>query len=165
MQTFKENNVLEFLHVENPDLVDERDVEQQIVENIKKFMLSLGGDFAFMGNQYRIIVNEKERFIDLLFYHRRMRCLVAIELKSGEFEPEYAGKLNYYLSALDTLVRLPEENPSIGIVLCRNKDNTEVEFALRDISKPMGVATYRSRDELPRNYRYLPSSEDLKKLL
>ena len=165
MQTFKENNVLEFLHVENPDLVDERDVEQQIVENIKKFMLSLGGDFAFMGNQYRIIVNEKERFIDLLFYHRRMRCLVAIELKSGEFEPEYAGKLNYYLSALDTLVKLPEENPSVGIVLCRNKDNTEVEFALRDISKPMGVATYRSRDELPRNYRYLPSSEDLKKLL
>ncbi len=165
MQTFKENNVLEFLHVENPDLVDERDVEQQIVENIKKFMLSLGGDFAFMGNQYRIIVNEKERFIDLLFYHRRMRCLVAIELKSGEFEPEYAGKLNYYLSALDTLVKLPEENPSVGIVLCRNKDNTEVEFALRDISKPMGVATYRSRDELPRNYRYLPSSEDFKKLL
>jgi len=165
MQTFKENNVLDFLHVENPDLVDERDVEQQIVENIKKFMLSLGGDFAFMGNQYRIVVNEKERFIDLLFYHRRMRCLVAIELKSGEFEPEYAGKLNYYLSALDTLVKLPGENPSVGIVLCRDKDNKEVEFALRDISKPMGVATYRSRDELPQNYRYLPSSEDLKKLL
>lgn len=166
MQTFRENNVLDFLHVENPDLVDEHDVEQQIVENIKKFMLSLGGDFAFMGNQYRIIVNEKERFIDLLFYHRRMRCLVAIELKSGEFEPEYAGKLNYYLSALDSLVKLPEENPSIGILLCRDKDNTEVEFTLRDMSKPMGVATYHSSSELPEIYRNaLPSAEDLKKLL
>ena len=166
MQTFRENNVLDFLHVENPDLVDEHDVEQQIVENIKKFMLSLGGDFAFMGNQYRIIVNEKERFIDLLFYHRRMRCLVAIELKSGEFEPEYAGKLNYYLSALDSLVKLPEENPSIGILLCRDKDNTEVEFTLRDMSKPMGVATYHSSSELPEIYRNaLPSTEDLKRLL
>lgn len=165
MQTFKEDNVLDFLHIEDPDLVDERDVEQQIVNNIKNFMMSLGNDFAFMGNQYRLIVDGKERFIDLLFYHRRMRCLVAIELKNGEFQPEYVGKLNYYLSALDEYVKLPEENQSVGIVLCRTKSNTEVEFALRDISKPMGVATYRSVEELPENYRALPSADDLRKLL
>ena len=165
MQTFKEDNVLDFLHIEDPDYVDEHDVEQQIVNNVRKFMMSLGNDFAFMGNQYRLIVNGKERFIDLLFYHRRMRCLVAIELKNGEFQPEYAGKLNYYLTALDELVRLPEENQSVGILLCRNKNNAEVEFALRDISKPMGVATYRSVEELPDAYRALPSAEELKKLL
>lgn len=166
MQTFKEDNVLDFLVIENPDLVDELNVEEQIVKNIKNFMMSLGGEFAFMGEQYRIIVNGKERKLDLLFYHRRMRCLVAIELKGGEFQPEYAGKLNYYLSALDSLVKLPEENPSVGILLCRDKDNTEVEFTLRDMSKPMGVATYHSSSELPEMYRNaLPSAEDLKRLL
>lgn len=166
MRTFKEDNVLDFLVIENPDLVDELNVEEQIVKNVKNFMMSLGGEFAFMGEQYRLIVNGKERKLDLLFYHRRMRCLVAIELKGGEFQPEYAGKLNYYLSALDSLVKLPEENPSIGILLCRDKDNTEVEFTLRDMSKPMGVATYHSTNELPEMYRNaLPSAEDLKRLM
>lgn len=165
MQTFKDDNVLDFLHIEDPDFVDERDVEQQIVNNVRKFMMSLGNDFTFMGNQYRLIVNNKERFIDLLFYHRRMRCLVAVELKNGEFQPEYAGKLNYYLSALDELVKLPDENSSIGIILCRTKDNAEVEFALRDISKPMGVATYHSVEELPELYHSLPSAEELHKVL
>ena len=166
MQTFKEDNVLDFLEIPNPDLIDELDVEEQIVKNVKNFMMSLGGEFAFMGEQYRLIVNGKERKLDLLFYHRRMRCLVAIELKGGEFQPEFAGKLNYYLSALDSLVKLPEENPSIGILLCRDKDNTEVEFTLRDMTKPMGVATYRSSQELPEQYRnVLPSVEDLKRLL
>ncbi|MBQ9602217.1 MAG: DUF1016 family protein [Paludibacteraceae bacterium] len=166
MQTFKEDNVLDFLVIENPDLVDEHNVEEQIVKNVKNFMMSFGGEFAFMGEQYRIIVNGKERKLDLLFYHRRMRCLVAIELKGGEFMPEYAGKLNYYLSALDSLVKLPEENPSIGILLCRDKDNTEVEFTLRDMTKPMGVATYHSSNELPEQYRKaLPSVEDLKRLM
>ena len=166
MQTFKEDNVLDFLVIENPDLVDEHNVEEQIVKNVKNFMMSFGGEFAFMGEQYRIIVNGKERKLDLLFYHRRMRCLVAIELKGGEFMPEYAGKLNYYLSALDSLVKLPEENPSIGILLCRDKDITEVEFTLRDMTKPMGVATYHSSNELPEQYRNaLPSVEDLKRLM
>ena len=165
MQTFKENHVLDFWHVEDPDYVDERDVEQHIVNNIKNFMMSLGNEFTFMGNQYRVIVDEKERFIDLLFYHRRMRCMVAIELKNGEFQPEYAGKLNFYLSALDEYVKLPDENPSIGIILCRDKSNTEVEFTLRDMSKPLGVATYRSVDELPEHYRALPSADELRKLM
>lgn len=165
MQTFKENHVLDFWHVDDPDHVDERDVEQHIVNNIKNFMMSLGNEFTFMGNQYRVIVDEKERFIDLLFYHRRMRCMVAIELKNGEFQPEYVGKLNFYLSALDEYVKLPDENPSIGIILCRDKSNTEVEFTLRDMSKPLGVATYRSVDELPEHYRALPSADELRKLM
>ena len=104
-------------------------------------------------------------FIDLLFYHRRMRCMVAIELKNGEFQPEYAGKLNFYLLALDEYVKLPDENPSIGIILCRDKSNTEVEFTLRDMSKPLGVATYRSVDELPEQYRALPSVDELRELM
>lgn len=165
MQAFKEDNVLDFLHIEDPDYVDERDVEQQIVNNIKNFMMSLGSEFAFMGNQYRLMVAGKERFIDLLFYHRRMRCMVAVELKNGAFQPEYAGKLNFYLSALDEYIKLPDENPSIGIILCRDKDNTEVEFTLRDMTKPMGVATYRSVDELPEHYRALPSADELRKLM
>lgn len=165
MQTFKENHVLDFWHVDDPDYVDERDVEQHIVNNIKNFLMSLGNEFTFMGNQYRVIVDEKERFIDLLFYHRRMRCMVAIELKNGEFQPEYAGKLNFYLSALDEYIKLPDENPSIGIILCRDKSNTEVEFTLRDMSKPLGVATYRSVDELPEHYRALPSADELRKLM
>ena len=165
LQTFKENHVLDFWHVDDPDHVDERDVEQHIVNNIKNFLMSLGNEFTFMGNQYRVIVDEKERFIDLLFYHRRMRCMVAIELKNGEFQPEYAGKLNFYLSALDEYVKLPDENPSIGIILCRDKSNTEVEFTLRDMSKPLGVATYRSVDELPEQYRALPSVDELRELM
>lgn len=165
MQTFKENHVLDFWHVDDPDYVDERDVEQHIVNNIKNFLMSLGSEFTFMGNQYRLMVAGKERFIDLLFYHRRMRCMVAIELKNGEFQPEYAGKLNYYLSALDEYVKLPDENPSVGIILCRDKNNTEVEFTLRDMSKPLGVATYRSVDELPENYRSLPSADELRTLM
>ena len=165
MQTFKEDNVLDFLHIDDPDYIDEHDVEQQIVNNIKNFMMSLGNEFAFMGNQYRLMVAGKERFIDLLFYHRRMRCMVAVELKRGEFQPEYAGKLNYYLSALDEYVKLPNENPTIGILLCRTKNNTEVEFTLRDMSKPLGVATYRSIDELPENYRSLPSADELRTLM
>ena len=165
MQTFKEEHVLDFWHVDDPDYVDERDVEQHIVNNIKNFLMSLGNEFTFMGNQYRLMVAGKERFIDLLFYHRRMRCMVAIELKNGEFQPEYAGKLNYYLSALDEYIKLPDENPSVGIILCRDKNNTEVEFTLRDMSKPLGVATYRSVDELPENYRALPSADELRTLM
>ena len=165
MQTFKEEHVLDFWHVDDPDHVDEREVEQHIANNIKKFLMSLGNEFTFMGNQYRLMVAGKERFIDLLFYHRRMRCMVAIELKNGEFQPEYAGKLNYYLSALDEYVKLPDENPSVGIILCRDKNNTEVEFTLRDMSKPLGVATYRSVDELPENYRSLPSADELRTLM
>ncbi len=166
MRAFREDVVMDFLKLPDPDDVDEKDVELQIVNNIKNFIMSLGSDFSFMGNQYRIIVEGEESFIDLLFYNRRLRSLVAIELKGGKFLPEYAGKMNYYLSALDEYVRLPDENPSIGIILCRSMSEKKVEFSFRDLNKPMGVAVYHSSAELPEAYRnILPSADELRKLL
>lgn len=166
MLSFKDEYFLDFVNIEDPDDTDERVLEQQIVHNIKNFIMALGGDFSFMGNQYRLVVAEKEYFIDLLFFNRRLQSLVAIELKRGEFKPEYAGKLNFYLSALDEYVKLPNENPSIGIILCKDKNSKTVEFAFRDINKPMGVATYKTSTELPKQYRgILPDPEELRKLM
>ncbi|MGM9842766.1 MAG: YhcG family protein [Muribaculaceae bacterium] len=166
LRAFKDEYLLDFINVEDPDIFDERILESQIVHNIKNFIMAFGNDFAFMGNQYRVIVSGKEYFIDLLFYHRRLRCLVAIELKKNEFKAEYAGKLNLYLSALDEYVKNPDENPSIGIILCRDKDEKTVQFAFRGVTTPMGVAKYKTADELPPEIRSaLPSADDLKKLL
>lgn len=166
MLSFKDEYFLDFVNIEDPDDTDERVLEQQIVHNIKNFIMALGGDFSFMGNQYRLVVDEKEYFIDLLFFNRRLQSLVAIELKRGEFKPEYAGKLNFYLSALDEYVKLPNENPSIGIILCKDKNSKIVEFAFRDINKPMGVSTYKTSAELPKQYRgILPDPEELRKLM
>lgn len=166
MLSFKDEYFLDFVNIEDPDDTDERVLEQQIVHNIKNFIMALGGDFSFMGNQYRLVVAEKEYFIDLLFFNRRLQSLVAIELKRGEFKPEYAGKLNFYLSALDEYVKLPNENPSIGIILCKDKNSRIVEFAFRDINKPMGVSTYKTSAELPKQYRgILPDPEELRKLM
>lgn len=165
LRSFKNEYLLDFVNVEDPDIFDERILENQIVHNIKNFIMAFGDDFTFMGNQYRVVVSGKEYFIDLLFYHRALRCLVAIELKRNEFKAEYAGKLNFYLSALDEYVKRPDENPSIGIVLCRDKDDRTVQFAFRGITSPMGVAKYRTADELPPEIRSaLPSPEDLVKL-
>lgn len=166
MSSFKDEYLLDFVNIEDPDSFDERILENQIVHNIKNFILTFGKDFAFMGNQYRVIVSGKEYFIDLLFYHRTLRCLVAIELKKNEFLAEYAGKLNFYLSALDECVKNPDENPSIGIILCRNKDEKTVRYAFRGFTTPMGVATYNTTDRLPAEIKdALPNPEDLKKLL
>lgn len=166
LQSFKDEYLLDFINIEDPDELDERLLENEIVLHIKKFIMALGNDFSFMGNQYRLEVDEKEFFIDLLFFNRRIQCLVAIELKRGEFKPEYAGKLNFYLSALDEYVKLPHENPSIGIILCKSQSKKIVEFAFRDTSKPMGVATYQLATQLPEQYRdVLPDAETLKKLL
>ena len=166
LQVFREDVVLDFLKLPDPDFVYEIDVEKQIVKNIKDFIMALGGDFSFMGNQYRIVVDGEESFIDLLFFNRRLRSLVAIELKSSKFKPEYAGKMNYYLFALDEYVKMPDENPSIGIILCRSMNEKKVEFSFRDMTKPMGVAIYRSSSELPEAYQnILPSAEELRKLL
>lgn len=162
LRAFKDEYLLDFVNIEDPDEFDERELESEIILNIKKFILALGGDFAFIGNQYKVVVSEKEYFIDLLFFNRRLQCLVAIELKRGEFKPEYAGKLNFYLSALDEYVRLPNENPSIGIILCKSKDKKTVEFSFRDTTKPMGVASFKTSNELPEEYRnILPSAEEL----
>ena len=166
LQAFRRNYRLEFIQIEDPDEWDEGRVEGEIVNNIKKFIMALGSDFSFMGNQYRLIVDEQEYFIDLLFFNRRLRSMVAIELKWTDFKPEYVGKMNFYLSALDDMVRLPDENPSIGIILCRGQKQKTVEYALRDTNKPMGVATYRAANELPEEYgNALGELEQLKELL
>lgn len=166
MKSFRKNYKLDFIEIDDVDEWDEHKVEAKIVENIKRFIMALGGDFSYMGNQYRLIVDDKEYFIDLLFYNRRLKCLVAIELKWTEFLPEYVGKMNFYLSALDDLVRLPDENPSIGIILCRGHKQRTVEYALRDTRKPMGVATYRAANELPEEYcKVLRRLEELKELI
>ena len=128
--------------------------------------MALGSDFSFIGNQYRLVVEEQEYFIDLLFFNRKLQSLIAIELKKGAFKPEYAGKMNFYLSVLDEYVKLPNENPSIGIILCKSQKQKIVEFAFRDTSKPMGVATYKIANDLPNQYKgILPNVEDLKRLL
>lgn len=166
LQAFRNEYLLDFLTIDDPDAYDEKRVEDAIVHNIRKFIMALGGEFSFMGNQYRLVVDEKEYFIDLLFYHRRLQSLVAIELKHGDFKPEYVGKLNFYLSALDDMVRLPNENPSIGVILCRGKSEKTVEYALRDTTKPMGVATYKAANELPAEYsQALQAIEHLKELI
>lgn len=128
--------------------------------------MALGADFSFIGNQYRLMIENEEFFIDLLFFNRKLQSLVAIELKKGKFEAEYAGKMNLYLSALDEYVKQPHENPSIGIILCKEKNNKIVEFAFRDTTKPMGVTTYKTSRDLPERYKEaLPKIDDLKKLL
>jgi len=166
---FKDEYFLDYINIEpeiDPNDRDERVFERNIIANIKQFILSFGSDFCFMGNQYRVVFEEKEFFIDLLFFHRELRCLVAIELKRGEFKPMYLGQLNFYLSTLDEFVRHPNENPSIGIILCKEANRNIVEFAVRDYSKPMGVATYRTRNEMPENLqKALPDFEDIRKLM
>jgi len=140
----------------------EHDLEVAIVRNIRAFLMEFGHDFSFVGNQYRLEVGGQEYFIDLLLYSRRMQAMVAIELKVGEFKPEYKGKMEFYLNVLDDTVKLPHENPSIGIIICKSKNRTIVEYALRNSASPIGVATYSISSELPENYKaMLPASQDI----
>jgi predicted nuclease of restriction endonuclease-like (RecB) superfamily len=141
---------------------EERAIEDALVAHIQKFLLELGVGFAFVGRQYRLEVAGDEFFIDLLFYHLRLRCFVVIELKAGKFKPEYAGKLNFYLSAVDDLLRHPSDAKSIGIILCRTKNAVIAEYALRDLTKPMGVSQYELARSLPTELKdALPSIEQL----
>jgi predicted nuclease of restriction endonuclease-like (RecB) superfamily len=140
----------------------ESELETGLVKSIRSFLIEMGGYFTFVGNQYRVEIEDSEYFIDLLLYHRKLRSLVAIELKVGEFKPEYVGKMQFYLSVLDDTVRFEEENPSIGIIICKNKKRTVVEYALKDSTKPIGVATYRISTDLPDNMKsLLPSAEEI----
>ena len=140
----------------------ERELESSIIENIKKFLLELGYGFSFVGSQYKLTLNENEYFIDLLFFHRKLNALVAIELKIGKFKPEYAGKMNFYLNVLNNTVKLEHENPAIGIILCTDKDNLEVEYAIQNTNQPLGVATYVIETELPPELeKLLPSSKEI----
>ena len=124
--------------------IKERELERRLIEKIKLFLLELGDGFSFIGNQYRLTLNKKEYFADLLFFNRKIKSLIAIDLKIGAFEPEFVGKMNHYLGLLDDQVKIPDENPSIGIILCAEKDHIEVEVALRDFHKPIGVAEYKT---------------------
>ncbi len=140
-EVFKSSYNLGFLGITEP--VKELELEKRLVSKIRNFILELGKGFSFIGNQYRLEYNNKEYFIDMLFFHRRLHCLVAIELKIGSFKAEYIGKMNMYLSLLDKLEKSDDENPSIGIILCADKDHLDVEIALQDINKPIGISEYQ----------------------
>ena len=151
---------LEFMEVAKN--AHERQVENKLVENIKKFLLELGYGFSFIDSQYKLMLGENEYYIDLLFFHRKLNALVAIELKVGKFKPEYAGKMNFYLNILNDKVKMPHENPSIGIILCTDKDGLEVEYALQSVSQPMGVSTYTVKETLPKELsNALPTKQEL----
>jgi predicted nuclease of restriction endonuclease-like (RecB) superfamily len=158
-QTLKDPYVFDFLTMTKP--FHEKDIERQLVAHITKFLLELGKGFAFIGQQFHLQVGESDYYLDLLFYHTKLKCYVVIELKNTKFIPEYAGKLNFYLSAVDSLVKQEDDKPTIGILLCRDKNNIETEFALRDINKPMGVSEFQLTEILPDDLKSsLPSIED-----
>ena len=158
-QSLKDPYVFDFLTLQ-ADAV-ERDIENQLVAHITRFLLELGKGFAFLGRQYALQVNGHDYFLDLLFYHARLKCYVVIELKAGAFKPEYVGKLNFYLSAVDDLLRTEGDQPTIGLILCKDKDHLDVEYALRDIHKPMGVSSFITKD-IPLDVQsQLPSVQEI----
>jgi predicted nuclease of restriction endonuclease-like (RecB) superfamily len=146
-QILKDPYNFDFLMLEQN--VQELEIEKRLTEHITKFLLELGKGFAFIGRQYNLRIGKKDYFLDLLFYHIRLRCFVVVELKAVEFEPEFAGKLNFYLSAADDLLKTDDDQPTIGILLCKSKDKVEVEYALRDINKPIGVSEFTFSEALP----------------
>jgi predicted nuclease of restriction endonuclease-like (RecB) superfamily len=156
----KDEYTFDFLEL--GDRHSERQLEQAVLANVEPFLREMGGVFSFIGSQYRLTVSDKEYFIDLLLYHRRLKCLVALDLKIGEFIPEYVGKMQFYLAVLDDTVRIGDENSSIGIIVCKSKDKTIVEYALRESRKPMGVGTYQMVSRLPEDLKEeLPSPEQV----
>ena len=170
IRMFKDEYLLDYINVEDIDAreedVDERLVEQRIIHNIKRFIMTLGRDFTFVGNQYHLEIYGEEMWSDLLFFNRELNALVAIELKVGKFRPAYLGQLFAYLQVLDDKVRKPHENPSIGIVLCKSANQAYAEYAVRDYNKPMGVATYKTFSDMPKEMQNaLPDIEELKKLM
>jgi len=156
----KDPYLFDFLTLEEP--FHERELETGLLGHIQKFLLELGRGFAFVGRQYHIEISERDFYLDLLFYHLNLRCFVVVDLKKGEFKPEYAGKMNFYCSAVDDLLRHEHDAPTIGLILCQTKDRLFAEYALRDINKPIGVADYEFTRALPKELASsLPSIEDL----
>jgi predicted nuclease of restriction endonuclease-like (RecB) superfamily len=151
------------------DLADEHlesELEAGLLQNIRHFLMEMGKDFTFMGSQYPLKVGDKVYFIDLLLFHRALQCLLVIDLKVGEFEPEHKGKMEFYLSVINETVKLPHENPAIGIIICKSKDRTVVEYSLKTATLPIGVATYQTTSILPKEYiRLLPSAEEINQKL
>jgi predicted nuclease of restriction endonuclease-like (RecB) superfamily len=163
-QILKDPYNFDFLTLEAQ--VHELEIEKQGIENITKFLLELGKGFAFIGRQYPLKIGKNTYSIDLLFYHIRLRSFVVIELKTVEFEPEFAGKLNFYLSAVDDLLKTKEDNPSIGILLCNGKEGIEVEYALKDINKPIGVSEYTFTEILPKKFeKSIPTVDEFEQIL
>ena len=161
-QTMKDPYVFDFISFREDML--ERDIEQALVRDVTKLLLELGTGFAFLGNQYHLNVGGDDFYIDLLFYNLNLRCYVVIELKTGDFKPEYAGQLNFYLSAVDGILKKEQDNPSIGLLLCKSKNNVVAEYSLKDISKPIGVSEYKITSSLPDDLeKQLPSVEDIQK--
>lgn len=148
-ETLKDPYNFDFLGLE--DEAQERVIESALTSKIADFLLELGKGFAFVGRQVKLVVSDNEYFLDMLFYHLDLRCYIVVELKAGKFKPEYAGKLNFYLSAVDAQIKRPEDNPSIGILLCKKKDKIEVEYSLKDINKPIGVSDYLLSRAIPEN--------------
>lgn len=171
IEMFKDEYLLDYINVEQLNVrdksdVDEKIVEQEIIHNVKNFIMMFGHDFTFVGNQYHLEKFGENEFIDLLFYNRELACLVAVELKKGKFKPSYLGQLQSYLQILDTDIRKPNENPSIGIILCREANKAYVEFVIQNYDNPMGVATYKTAADMPEELRKaLPDEEKLKELL
>ena len=169
--TFKDEYLLDFINVEELGVrdgqdVDERVVENAIVQNVRNFILAFGKDFTFVRNQYHLDAFGEDQYIDLLFFNRELNCLVAVELKKGKFKTSYLGQLQGYLSVLDGFERKPHENPAIGLILCKDMNKSFVDYVIQDYTKPMGVATYKTADDMPEKLRKaLPLVEDLRKLL
>lgn len=158
--TLKDPYIFDFLSLS--ERAKEKELEDALVQHITSFLLELGKGFAFVGRQYRLAVGDDEFAIDLLFYHLKLRSYIAVDLKIGKFKPEYAGKMNFYLSALDDLVKSETDNPSIGIILCKGKTDVQVEYALRDISKPIGISEYQLTKAIPDAFQsQLPTVEEL----
>ena len=160
----KDEYTFDFLELNEPHT--EKELESALIQKVREFLIQMGSDFTFMGNQYKLSVDGEEYFIDLMLYHRRLRTLIAIELKIGKFKPEYAGKMSFYLTALNETVKLPDENPSIGIIICKEKQRTTVEFSFKDTSQPIGVATYKLAHTLPEELQgLLPNSKEIEEKL
>ncbi len=160
IETLKDPYVFDFLTL--GERYREQDIEKQLIQHVSKFLLELGKGFAFIGNQYHLNIADQDYYLELLLYHTKLKCYVVIELKNTHFIPEFAGKLNFYLSAVDSLIKDESDNPTIGILLCKDKNNVEAEFALRDMNKPMGVSELRLVESLPENLRSsLPTIEEI----
>jgi predicted nuclease of restriction endonuclease-like (RecB) superfamily len=156
----KDEYTFDFLNLSHEH--SECELEQALIQNIRRFLTELGHNYTFVGNQYKVSVSDKEYFIDLLLYHRQLQCLIAIELKIGEYMPEYKGKMEFYLSVLNDKIKLPHENEAIGIIICKSKDRTIVEYSLKSSTMPIGVATYNTSTILPKEYQnLLPSSSEI----
>lgn len=159
-QTLKDPYIFDFLTLRNN--FDERELELELIKHIEKFLIELGKGFSFVGRQYHLEVSNKDFYLDLLFYHLKLRCFIIIDLKKGDFKPEYAGKMNFYCSAVDDLLKHPTDQDTIGLILCQTKDKIFAEYTLRDINKPIGISEYELIRSLPENIKSsLPSIEDI----